>query len=267
VRSDLFRYDRSAQLRFSVNDERAEDGATVTDVRYDDGEAGEVDAVVVRPRNLTGKRLPGVILAHGGFDGGKHLFIEQALELSQSGFTVLLADTTFPRKGDAAAVESAVRTGVLTHRRGLDVLKSVYKVGSLAFFGHSRGGSEGAILSAVEPRLEAIVIGGMGSPSQDRRSRGHEEVEMGPYFDAVFRFDAALYLSVSGARRLLVQHGRHDAEVTLAEARAMFEAASEPKLWREYECGHGVDGHPAARTDRLAFFLDALDATSRRTVE
>jgi dipeptidyl aminopeptidase/acylaminoacyl peptidase len=254
LRSDLFLYDRNVPLRFSVEGEHT----SVADVRYDNGEGGAVNALVVRPPDLTGNRS-GVIVAHGGFEGGKHLFLEQAIELSQSGFTVLVADTAFPRDGDAAGVEAAVRSGVLTHRRGLDVLESVYDAGRLGFFGHSRGGLEGAILAAVEPRLRAVAIGGMGSPSQERRKRGHEEVEMRSYFDALFSFDAALYLRASEGRRLLVQHGRDDAEVTLAEARAMFETAGEPKIWREYDCGHGVDGHPAARTDRIAFFRDALD--------
>jgi hypothetical protein len=253
VRADLFFYDPSAPLRFSVENDGIVQGVTVAEVHYDDGTGGEVEALAVGSLSSTsGGR--GVVIAHGGFEGGKHLFLEQAVELSRLGFTVLVADTIFPRSGNAAAVESAVRTAVVTHRRSFDVLESVYEVGWLGFFGHSRGGTEGAILSAVEPRLQALVIGGIGSASRERRSAGREHAEMAPYFDAIFSFDTAEYLSVTSTRRLLVQHGRLDAEVTLEEARAMFVAASEPKTWREYDCGHCVDGYPAAREDRIAFF-------------
>jgi hypothetical protein len=48
--------------------------------------------------------------------------------------------------------------------------------------------------------------------------------------------------------------------VLVAEARAMFDAAAEPKIWREYECGHGVDGFPAARAVRIGFFQDCLSS-------
>lgn len=191
-----------------------------------------------------------------------HLFLDQAVELNTHGFLVLVADTTFPRTGGTAAVESAVRAGVLTHRRSADVLEEVYGASSFGFFGHSKGGSDGAILSATEPRFEAIVIGGMGSASPERIREARQNLELAPYFDTIFSFDAAIYLRVPGCRHLLVQHGRSDAEVSLSEAQAMFEAASEPKKWLQYDCGHGVDRYAPARQDRIDFFTSVLRAAS-----
>ncbi len=260
VRNDLFQYQWSSPLRFSVRGEEVRGEVTVAEVHYDDGSGGTVNACVVRPVRERAVRLPGVILAHGGFEGGKHLLLDQAAELSAQSFFVLVADTTFPRAGDTAAVESAVRASVLTHRRSTDVLAPVYGASPVGFFGHShsKGGSEGAILSAIEPRLEAIAIGGMGSASPERIQAERQNPELASYFDATFSFNAAIYLSVPGRRRLLIQHGRSDAEVSLAEARTMFEAAAEPKTWLDYECGHGVDGYAPARHDRIDFFTREL---------
>jgi hypothetical protein len=37
----------------------------------------------------------------------------------------------------------------------------------------------------------------------------------------------------------------------------MYEAAAPPKTWREYDCGHDVDGFGAACRDRVTFFAEA----------
>jgi dienelactone hydrolase len=263
VRLDLFAYDDvSASLRFAVSAREERDGLVVEELRYDDGAGGAAQALVVRP--LERDAAAGVVIAHGGFEGGKHLFLDQAVELAAEGFVALAADTVFPRSGSAAAVEAAVRASVLTHRRSLDVLEASYRVVRLGFFGHSRGGKEGAIVAAVEPRLDAVVVAGMGSAAPERRRAAATEAER-EYLDAVFSFDTAAYLAVPGRRRLLVQHGRRDDRVLLGEARAMFDAARPPKLWREYDCGHDVSSDPAARRDRIAFFHDSLAVSDGRS--
>lgn len=38
------------------------------------------------------------------------------------------------------------------------------------------------------------------------------------------------------------------------EARLLYEAATAPRLWSEFDCGHGVDGYLPARAERIAFF-------------
>lgn len=75
---------------------------------------------------------------------------------------------------------------------------------------------------------------------------------------AIFDFNAGSHLAFPASRRLLVQHGRHDTAVTIAEAQTMFERATEPKHWRDYDCGHNVSVNDVARGDRIAFFQNAL---------
>lgn len=259
VRTDLFHYDPHSPLRFAVVEQEPRGELVLARVQYDNGVGGFVSALAVRPARASKVRgAAGVLLAHGGFEGGKHLFLDQALELGAYGFVVLVADTTFPRSGDAQVVESARRNAVLTHRRSLDVLHRVYDVSRAGFFGHSRGGFEGAILSALEPRLEAIVLAAMGSPSRERRDAARRDAGRAEYFDAVFSVDTATYVAAPGKRRLFVQHGRDDMTVSVAEGWAMFQAAAESKRWKEYECGHEVDGFPPARQDRIAFFRREL---------
>lgn len=256
--SDLFVAPAAASPVLHVHrEERVSSGATISEVSYDAFDGGRIDALIGQPAmDVRGPR--GVVIAHGGFEGGKHLFRDQLLTMASAGFVTLAADTTFPRSGDRAAVEGAVRGRILTHLRSLDVLESSFGVRSFGFFGHSGGASGGAILTAIEPRLKAVTLAGMGSASAERRAEAASHTSAAEYFDAIFSFDAALYVAVAAPRHLLVQHGRHDTAVTLAEARAMFDAAAPPKTWREYDCGHDVATYAAALADRMSFFAAQL---------
>jgi hypothetical protein len=79
------------------------------------------------------------------------------------------------------------------------------------------------------------------------------------YLAAVRGLDPVDYVAVPGPARLF-QYGRHDTVVAAEDAYALYEAAAEPKLWRSYDCGHGVDADPRARLDRHAFLDEELRA-------
>jgi pimeloyl-ACP methyl ester carboxylesterase len=221
----------------------------VTEIRF-----GGTPAYVVEPDGAAEPR-PGVVYAHGGTGPGKHIFLWQALELARAGFTVLLADTSLQWRGDPDADRETVMAAVETQRRALDVLeeRGATRVG---FFGHSLGGMQGAILSVVEPRLDAIVIAAIGTGVTDwlRATGDYDE----SYLEHVDRLDPRHFVSVPGRRQLLCQHGRTDESVPFEAGRALYEAAAEPKRWLEYDCGHGVDGHRPALADRVAFFRETL---------
>lgn len=241
----------SAPLRTSVVARDRRDGVEVTELRYDDGAGGLAAAYVVGAAASAG-----VVVAHGGTGPGKHLFLPEALELAQRGFVVLLADTHFPTRGTTAERVEATRIRVLTQRRGLDVLAAGYGATRLGFYGHSAGGMQGAVLSAVEPRLEAIVVAAArgGSVRWALEQGVTDESEL----LAFHRIDPEHYVAVPGRRRLLFQHGSRDPVIPLAEGRRLHDAAAEPKEWRDYDCDHGVDAHPPARAERLAFLEEIL---------
>lgn len=196
----------------------------------------------------------GVVIAHGGNAPGKHLFLDEAVEIARDGHLVLAADTSMPPLGDLAADERGFTAALLVQRQSLDVLEGEGAT-RLGFYGHSFGGTQAAILSATEPRLAAIVVAAMGTGISDyARSQGHDEA----YFEAIDRFDPIHYASVPGRRHILFQAGRLDDVIPLASVRALYDAAAEPKSWREYDCGHGITVDPAAHRDRLAFFDETL---------
>jgi dipeptidyl aminopeptidase/acylaminoacyl peptidase len=243
-------------------------GASVTTLTFAAALGGRDRATLVRPR--AGASGAGLILAHGGSADGRRFLVDEALALAAEGFTVLLPATRLPPHGYQARTEPAVRRSVLVHRRGLDLLTAAGGADPerLGFFGHSGGAFQGAVLSAVDQRLRAVVLAAFGSGTllrlagEELRQTGHPDPE--PYLRWLDRFDPRRYVAVPGRRRLLLQHGRDDETVRTGEALRLRDAAAPPREWRDYPCGHGVDGHPPARRDRAAFFVETLTDPARR---
>jgi dienelactone hydrolase len=243
----VFDYDGSAPLRIALVGREDRESVPVTEIRFDDGVGRDAEAYVVGEAGR-----PGIVIAHGGAAPGKHVFLGEAVELARRGFVVLLADTTFPLEGSTRERVDATRTRVLTQRRGLDVLEREYGATALGFYGHSAGGAQGACLSAVETRLEAIVVaaarGGHARWALEEGITDPDEIR------AFEPLDPEHFVAVPGRRELLFQHGTRDEVIPHTEARLLYEAAAAPKTWSEFDCGHGIDGHASARAERAAFF-------------
>jgi pimeloyl-ACP methyl ester carboxylesterase len=209
---------------------------------------------------VAGEGEIGLVFAHGGEGDGRRYFLDEATELAAVGATVVVPSCGIPLVGDLAQDEAAIDRAVALQRRALDLL-GARGATRLGFFGHSAGGLQGAILATTEPRLRAIVIAAIGTGLARRVSEWFEHLSpsRAEYLAAVDRWEAARLLSRPGGRRLLVQAARLDANVPLEAARDVYEAAAEPKEWRDYDCDHGaVVVHPAARADRLDFFRREL---------
>ena len=247
----FFDYDASVPVRTTLVGREEHEGVPVIEMCFDNGAGGRAEAYVVGEAER-----PGVVIAHGGAGPGKHIFLGEAVDLARRGFAVLLADTSYPLAGSTRDRVDATRVRVLTQRRGLDVLEGEYGATDLGFYGHSAGGAQGACLSAVEPRLDAIVIAAArGGHRRWAREEGVSDPEELQAFD---RLDPEHFVAAPGRRELLFQQGLRDDVVPYREGRLLYEAASAPKIWSEFDCGHGIDAHAPARAERLAFFERVL---------
>lgn len=248
-------FDYPAEVSLDLVTHHAVRGLTVREVSYDNGDGGRSVATVVTPREPTGT---GVVIAHGGQADGRRFFMTEALALAGLGMTVLLPVTELPDHGDVEATSRAIHRHLTTHRRSVDVLETLTEGrGPLYFYGHSAGAAQGALLSAVEPRIAAFSLTSIGSGTVVRLAAaelpaGSEATDR--YLRVLERFDPAHGVAVPGRRRLLFQHGRRDPVVTLDESRTLYDAAAGPKEWRGYDCGHDPDGDPRAVADRAALF-------------
>ncbi len=118
----------------------------------------------------------------------------------------------------------------------------------------------GAYLSAVDSRLQRVVIFGYGVGTFGRLVRADSFKLARPLTDddelMIDWLDVSHYVGQPNPRSLLVQYGRLDDAVPIDEARALFSAAAPSKQWAEYDCGHDVST-PTARADRRRFITSA----------
>ena len=180
----------------------------------------------------------GIVIGHGGREPGSHIFRPEVEELERRGHLVIATDVHMPEGADDEAELQSFDAAVAVQRDAVDELvrRGATRIG---FYGHSLGAARGAALSARDARVEALVIAGMGA--------GVRPVP----------WDPLPFVRHAGPARLF-QQGIRDDVIPYAAARALFEAAPEPKEWREYDCDHGVDGDPQARLDRYAFLERVL---------
>jgi hypothetical protein len=234
---------------------------SVTGIAYDNGAGGRARATLVVPSRPNGTA---VVLAHGGTADGRHFFLSEATDLANRGMTALLTAYSLPDEhGDQRATADAIRTAVLTQRRALDVLTTWVDppLDRLCYFGHSNGAFMGCLLSAAEPRLHALALASFGTGTLHRLAAESmpQEPTSDAYLKSLGRFDPAPYVAVPGRRRLLFQHGRDDPKVLRSEALALFDAAAEPREYREYATDHDTTTPSEARADRLRFFTSTVD--------
>jgi dipeptidyl aminopeptidase/acylaminoacyl peptidase len=256
----LFDYD-AAEAASTVGTARVGD-LLVTEARLPAYGGGLTPMTVVQPQRRD--PVAGMVIAHGGSDDGRHFFRREAEQLAEAGCAVALPATFLPPRGDWSRTELAIRRSVVTHRQALDFL--VHTAGAdvdrLGFFGHSGGACLGAILTAVDDRIAVAVLAAVGSGTLVRVADAEMKASgrhLGPaYLNRLARYDPSRWLARHRARRLLLQHGRHDREVLLAEFLALRDQAAPPLAWRLYDCGHGVAADPAATRDRHAFLLAAV---------
>jgi dienelactone hydrolase len=199
----------------------------------------------------------GIVVAHGGRGPGKHIFRDEVAALASRGHVVIAPDTSMPPRGDPEAELAGFEAVLEVHRQALDVLAERGAI-RFGFYGHSNGATQGVALAASERRVRAVVIAAMGTGLAEfsRRSGFGDPA----YLAAVDRCDAIRFVGHHGPARLF-QYGRLDPIIDRASARALYDAAAEPRLWLEYDWDHGVDADPQARLDRYAFLDEWLRAT------
>jgi cephalosporin-C deacetylase-like acetyl esterase len=158
---------------------------------------------------------------------------------------------------------------IINIRRAVDILSSRKDVAGkrIAFVGHSGGAMLGVDAVAVDGRFKAAVFesGLQGftyhictSPHPfaiEVRKRLKDRLP--EYVSTLAPLDAIHYVGHEAPTVLLFQSARLDQGVTQADAKALFEAASESKQLIWYETGHKME-LPQVSTDRTAFLKREL---------
>lgn len=238
---------------------------------------GRVPAMLVRPARPSPARVPAVVLQHGMGNLDKTELLPDAVLLARAGAVAILVDGPMARPAALVPRDYADHDhdpelwehAAVDLRRAIDVLAARPDVDAsrVGFVGHSFGGTMGAILSHVEPRLRAFVLIGTGasltreiltSPRMAGVRARVPRPALDAYVAAMQSLDAEQHVAQAlPTAHLLFQFGFYDEIVERDEAERIVAACRTPKESRSYPTGHFITS-PAAMHDRLAFLAREL---------
>jgi hypothetical protein len=158
---------------------------------------------------------------------------------------------------------------VINVRRAVDILATRKDVdrSRIAFVGHSGGAMLGADAVAVDQRFKAAILeSGLEGFTYHICTSPHPfavgvrkelKDQLLEYVSVLAPLDAILYVGHEAPTALLFQSARLDDGVPQSDAKAFFDAASEPKQLRWYDTGHKMD-LPQVSKDRVEFLKKQL---------
>ena len=214
---------------------------------------------------------PLIIFQHWG-EGDKSEFLEEAKGFSKKGFVCILPDgpwlcpntpiSSFTRQG-----YDMYRQCVMNVRTAIDMAIQTMKIDTTHIFmvGHSFGCNTGAILSAIDKRIDYFVfMAGVSSMTKNLQEtqlpdfvewRTTEPTQFAQWIRKNRILDAELYLPYKTAP-CLIQVANQDEYISIAENEAFINVTSLPKKAVRYDSNHALN--EKARTDRRKWILSQL---------
>ena len=259
---DLFAYDVRLPLNIQAALETADDGVEMSAISFSSPAGGSVTGLLFDPVTRSSLR-PGIVLMHG-LPGSARAMAPLGQLLAQRGAVVIAIDAPFARRPGQpvqfTAHDRAEQVQLIQDlQRAVDVLRARVNVDDrrIAYLGISYGGAMGALFAGVERRIKAAVLvvgdGGLVShftgPEDAGFMAGLPCATRASWFQAMTPIEPIRFIAHSPPTALLLQNGRLDTLVPVADANALHAAAPEPRTILWYEAGHGLN--PQAALDRL----------------
>lgn len=272
----MYDYDRQQPLDVQEKVLHEREGVKVYDLSYASPKGGRVTAYLVTP---AGKGpFAGLVFGHWG-PGNRTEFLPEATVYARAGAVSLMIDYPWVRPApwrkplkqadDPEWDHQAFVQAVIDLRRGIDLLSTRPEVDPkrLAYVGHSYGAQWGAILSAVDDRLKAVVLMA-GIPDaaaiyRDANDPGIVEYrattpkeKQEAYLKSSERTDPVRYVPHAKCP-LLFQFARYERYFDKAAMDRYEQAARQPKEVKWYDTGHELND-PQALLDRAAWLRDGV---------
>lgn len=248
-------YDHAAPLHVVIAKEGKRGGYLRTKLYFDGLPGQRVPTLLARPRNGAGP-FPCIIFLHG--IGQDKSFLDRIAPMfTDAGFAIASFDQytrgerKIPGLGLVRGVLALRRRAALTvieTRRLVDYLQTRPDIAPKRIYllGASFGAITGATAAAFEPRIRAVVLtygGGDIAKLLDSKQAFKEVGDwivvlkyVGAYLFAPA--DPIRYVKEISPRPILFQNGKDDTIVPPASARALFQAAGQPKTATWYPGDH-----------------------------
>jgi cephalosporin-C deacetylase-like acetyl esterase len=264
--SKIFRY-TPAKVSFKADSSFGEDkvkGERITYVSTDSFITSAYLTYPVVPR--PGRPL--IIFQHWG-EGDKSEFLEEAKGFSKKGFVCIMPDgpwlcpqttlSSFKRQG-----YDLYRQCVMNDLTAIDLAMQQMDIDAthIYFVGHSFGCNAGAILSAIDDRIDYFVfMAGLSAMTKNLQEtqlpdfvdwRTTEPLQFKEWIRKTRILDAELYLPYKTAP-CLIQVANQDEYINHAENDAFINCTADPKKAIKYDSNHALNDK--ARTDRRKWIL------------
>ncbi|MBL8311182.1 MAG: hypothetical protein JNL19_12210 [Burkholderiales bacterium] len=234
---------------------------------------GEVEVTVVAPPGKA--KHPTVLWLHReGAEVKRAMFVHEAEALAAAGIASLLVELPFKqpyvhRANNNAGDADVIRNAVIDARRAIDwaATRPEFNIERLAVVGHRFGAWAGALLAAVDRRVDAVLLmSPPGKPSgwlqvteQPKAKKFRETFDKdawGTYLNSIEPLDPEKWVMYVAPAKLHFQFASNDEWVQTLEQVDLFRAASQPKSRQMFESDEMLNDD--ARKDRHAWLRRAL---------
>ena len=265
----LFAYDLNAPLNLQKGVEIANSDYQLSNISYASPAGGSVPGILVEPVGRSGPR-PAIVILHPSGNTAKSM-APYAQFLATKGAVVIAIDAPYWRRnGPNLLLTPQDRDEQIQLiedlQRAVDVLRAMPNVDAerIGFEGYSYGGIIGAQFVGIEKRLKAAVLAAaMGGQITGLTTPGNINLLANvacpirnAWFKAMTQIEPIRYISNAAPTKLLFQAGQIDNAVLIADAQALFNAASQPKELRIYQAGHSLNQQ--ALNERHAWWSENL---------
>ena len=271
---DLFAYPVDAPLQLQKAVESTNNGVEVSAISFSSADGGSVTGLLFDPVKRSSLR-PGMVLMHG-MPGTARQMAGVGQLLAEHGAVAIAIDAPFARRGGQpvrfSAEDRAEQIQLIKDlQRAVDVLRAQPNVDAarIAYLGVSYGGAMGALFAGVERRIKAAVLvvgdGGLVShftgPEDSNQMAGLSCATRVNWFQAMAPIEPIRFIGHASPTALLLQSGRFDNLVPVADAQDLHTAAPVPKTILWYDAGHGLNQQ--AVFDRLDWLHGQIGLDAR----
>jgi dienelactone hydrolase len=272
---DLFAYPVNALLNLQKVRESTNNGVEISAISFSGPAGGTVTGLLFDPVTRSSLR-PGMVLMHG-MPGNARGMAPLGQLLAEHGAVAIAIDAPFARRGGQPvrfiAEDRAEQIQLIKDlQAAVDVLRAQPNVDDerIAYLGVSYGGAMGALFVGIERRLKAAVLvvgdGGLVShftgPEDNNFMAGLSCATRVNWFEAMVPIEPIRFVGRASPTPLLLQSGRFDTLVPVADAEALHTAASSPKTILWYDAGHGLNQQ--ASFDRLDWLHEQIGLDARK---
>ncbi|HOB02000.1 MAG TPA: hypothetical protein PKJ50_10615, partial [Casimicrobium huifangae] len=207
---------------------------------------GEVEMTVIAPPGKA--KHPTVLWLHReGAEVKRAMFVQEAETLATMGIASLLVELPFKqpyvhRANNNAGDADVIRNAVIDARRALDwaATRPEFNIDRVAVVGHRFGAWAGALLTAVDKRVDAaLLMSPPGKPSgwlqvteQAKAKKFRETFDKeawGAYLNSIEPLDPEKWIMFAAPAKLHFQFASNDEWVQTLEQVDLYRAASQPK--------------------------------------